>query len=158
MPPCQWCFCRIMDKHLKSLCLRHLDTKFIKLDAEVSPMCFYLCCNWILLLQFQSWFVVPLVYDISNLMHSEILNFWDEMQNAPFFIAKLGIKTLPCVILFRSVQISYPHCISFGNSPLKCKTCLAVLQSLVSLPLLLRQAHIWIHHTKTSWAGLCRKS
>ncbi|XP_058222225.1 thioredoxin domain-containing protein PLP3A-like [Rhododendron vialii] len=47
--------CKIMDKHLKSLCLRHLDTKFIKLDAE----------------------------------------------NAPFFIAKLGIKTLPCVILFR---------------------------------------------------------
>ncbi|KAF7137488.1 hypothetical protein RHSIM_Rhsim07G0203200 [Rhododendron simsii] len=47
-----------MDKHLKSLCLAHLDTKFIKLDAE----------------------------------------------NAPFFIAKLGIKTLPCVILFRLIS------------------------------------------------------
>lgn len=47
--------CKIMDKHLKFLSLRHLDTKFIKLDAE----------------------------------------------NAPFFVTKLGIKTLPCVILFR---------------------------------------------------------
>ncbi|XP_059640332.1 thioredoxin domain-containing protein PLP3B-like [Cornus florida] len=46
--------CKIMDKHLKSLAPRHVDTKFIKLDAE----------------------------------------------NAPFFVAKLGIKTLPCVILF----------------------------------------------------------
>ncbi|KAK7853371.1 thioredoxin domain-containing protein plp3b [Quercus suber] len=25
----------------------------------------------------------------------------NEMQNAPFFVAKLGVKTLPCVILFR---------------------------------------------------------
>ncbi|KAL1290291.1 thioredoxin domain-containing protein PLP3B [Arachis ipaensis] len=47
--------CKIMDKHLKSLSLKHIDTKFIKLDAE----------------------------------------------NAPFFVAKLAIKTLPCVILFR---------------------------------------------------------
>ncbi|KAI4381732.1 hypothetical protein MLD38_007779 [Melastoma candidum] len=47
--------CKIMDKHLKSLAPRHVDTKFIKLDAE----------------------------------------------NAPFFVAKLAIKTLPCVILFR---------------------------------------------------------
>ncbi|KAK9110624.1 hypothetical protein Sjap_018684 [Stephania japonica] len=47
--------CKIMDKHMKSLAPRHVDTKFIKLDAE----------------------------------------------NAPFFVAKLGIKTLPCVILFR---------------------------------------------------------
>ncbi|KAM7524126.1 hypothetical protein LguiA_014028 [Lonicera macranthoides] len=47
--------CKIMDKHLKSLAPRHLETKFIRLDAE----------------------------------------------NAPFFVAKLGIKTLPCVILFR---------------------------------------------------------
>ncbi|KAL4644349.1 thioredoxin domain-containing protein PLP3B-like [Castanea sativa] len=47
--------CKIVDKHLKTLALRHVDTKFIKLDAE----------------------------------------------NAPFFVAKLGVKTLPCVILFR---------------------------------------------------------
>ncbi|KAJ4822968.1 Thioredoxin domain-containing protein plp3b [Turnera subulata] len=47
--------CKIVDKHLKALASRHLDTKFLKLDAE----------------------------------------------NAPFFVAKLGIKTLPCVILFR---------------------------------------------------------
>ncbi|KAL8506168.1 hypothetical protein ACS0TY_017149 [Phlomoides rotata] len=47
--------CKIMDKHLKSLALKHFSTKFVKLDAE----------------------------------------------NAPFFVAKLGIKTLPCVILFR---------------------------------------------------------
>ena len=30
---------RIMDKHLKSLAPKHMDTKFIKLDAEV---CFLL--------------------------------------------------------------------------------------------------------------------
>ncbi|XP_061360984.1 thioredoxin domain-containing protein PLP3B-like [Gastrolobium bilobum] len=47
--------CKIMDKHLKSLSAKHIDTKFIKLDAE----------------------------------------------NAPFFVAKLAVKTLPCVILFR---------------------------------------------------------
>ncbi|XP_027075015.2 thioredoxin domain-containing protein PLP3A isoform X2 [Coffea arabica] len=48
--------CKIMDKHLKSLAPRHLETKFVKLDAE----------------------------------------------NAPFFVAKLAIKTLPCVIFFRN--------------------------------------------------------
>lgn len=48
--------CKIMDKHLKSLAPIHVDTKFLKLDAE----------------------------------------------NAPFFVTKLGIKTLPCVILFRN--------------------------------------------------------
>ncbi|KAM1813604.1 hypothetical protein FF1_027049 [Malus domestica] len=47
--------CKIMDKHLKTLALKHVDSKFIRLDAE----------------------------------------------NAPFFVTKLGIKTLPCVILFR---------------------------------------------------------
>ncbi|CAI9110832.1 OLC1v1010921C1 [Oldenlandia corymbosa var. corymbosa] len=48
--------CKIMDKHLKSLAPKHVETKFIKLDAE----------------------------------------------NAPFFVAKLAIKTLPCVIFFRN--------------------------------------------------------
>ncbi|KAJ4717833.1 Thioredoxin domain-containing protein [Melia azedarach] len=48
--------CKIMDKHLKALAPKHIDTKFIKLDAE----------------------------------------------NAPFFITKLQVKTLPCVILFRN--------------------------------------------------------
>ncbi|KAG8478229.1 hypothetical protein CXB51_028174 [Gossypium anomalum] len=47
--------CKIMDKHLKALASKHLDTKFIKLDAE----------------------------------------------NAPFFVTKLAVKTLPCVIIFR---------------------------------------------------------
>ncbi|KAI9164899.1 hypothetical protein LWI28_004220 [Acer negundo] len=47
--------CKIIDKHLKALAPKHIDTKFIKVDAE----------------------------------------------NAPFFVTKLGVKTLPCVILFR---------------------------------------------------------
>lgn len=47
--------CKIMDKHLKMLAPKYVDTKFIKLDAE----------------------------------------------NAPFFVAKLAVKTLPCVIFFR---------------------------------------------------------
>ncbi|KHG27087.1 Uncharacterized protein F383_09423 [Gossypium arboreum] len=46
---------KIMDKHLKALASKHLDTKFIKLDAE----------------------------------------------NAPFFVTKLAVKTMPCVIIFR---------------------------------------------------------
>ncbi|KAG5406270.1 hypothetical protein IGI04_012389 [Brassica rapa subsp. trilocularis] len=46
--------CKIMDKHLKTLAPRHVDTKFIRVDAE----------------------------------------------NAPFFVTKLAIKTLPCVLLF----------------------------------------------------------
>ncbi|URD90103.1 Thioredoxin domain-containing protein [Musa troglodytarum] len=48
--------CKIMDKHLKALAPVHLNTKFIKLDAE----------------------------------------------NAPFFVSKLAVKTLPCVVLFRN--------------------------------------------------------
>ncbi|PIA55016.1 hypothetical protein AQUCO_00800030v1 [Aquilegia coerulea] len=48
--------CKIMDKHLKSLALRHIETKFIKLDAEVK-------CT--------------------------------------FFVTKLGVQMLPCVIMFR---------------------------------------------------------
>ncbi|CAL2257982.1 unnamed protein product [Prunus armeniaca] len=47
--------CKIMDKHLKTLASKHVDTKFIKLNAE----------------------------------------------NAPFFVTKLGVKTLPCVIILR---------------------------------------------------------
>ncbi|KAL5714803.1 Thioredoxin domain-containing protein plp3b [Ranunculus cassubicifolius] len=47
--------CKIMDKHLKPLALSHLETKFIRLDAE----------------------------------------------NAPFFVSKLGVQMLPCVVLFR---------------------------------------------------------
>uniref|UniRef100_A0A7N0TMZ9 Thioredoxin domain-containing protein n=1 Tax=Kalanchoe fedtschenkoi TaxID=63787 RepID=A0A7N0TMZ9_KALFE len=47
--------CKIMDKHLKALASKHVDTKFVKLDAE----------------------------------------------NAPFFVTKLGIKMLPCIVLFR---------------------------------------------------------
>uniref|UniRef100_UPI00351A2CDE hypothetical protein n=1 Tax=Salmonella enterica TaxID=28901 RepID=UPI00351A2CDE len=43
-------------KHLKAISPKHIDTKFIKLDAEL----------------------------------------------APFFVTKLGVKTLPCVILFRN--------------------------------------------------------
>nr|VDC75780.1 unnamed protein product [Brassica rapa] len=46
--------CKIMDKHLKTLAPRNVDTKFIKVDAE----------------------------------------------NTPFFVTKLAIKTLPCVLLF----------------------------------------------------------
>ncbi|XP_031497028.1 thioredoxin domain-containing protein PLP3B-like [Nymphaea colorata] len=48
--------CKIVDKHLKNLAPRHIDTKFIKLDAE----------------------------------------------NAPFFVAKLAVRTLPCIIMFRN--------------------------------------------------------
>ncbi|KAK9111106.1 hypothetical protein Scep_018625 [Stephania cephalantha] len=59
--------CKIMDKHLKSLAPRHVDAKFIKLDAE----------------------------------------------NAPFFVAKLGIKTLPCVILF-SERLKLDFCCRKG--------------------------------------------
>ncbi|CAN6988904.1 unnamed protein product [Brassica rapa subsp. trilocularis] len=47
--------CKIMDKHLKTLAPRNVDTKFLKVDAE----------------------------------------------NTPFFVTKLAIKTLPCVLLFR---------------------------------------------------------
>lgn len=35
---------RIMDKHLKTLAARHLETKFIRLDAEVSILsCLVVC-------------------------------------------------------------------------------------------------------------------
>lgn len=40
---CQMDLFRIMDKHLKSLAPRHLDAKFIKLDAEVGMHCFFFC-------------------------------------------------------------------------------------------------------------------
>lgn len=47
--------CKVMDKHLRGLALQHLETKFIRVDAE----------------------------------------------RCPFFVAKLAIKVLPCVIFFR---------------------------------------------------------
>ncbi|KAH0456421.1 hypothetical protein IEQ34_014328 [Dendrobium chrysotoxum] len=60
--------CKIMDKHLKALAPIHVDTKFIKLDAE----------------------------------------------NAPFFVKKLAIKTLPCVVLFRN-GISFDRVTGFQD-------------------------------------------
>ncbi|PKA59488.1 Thioredoxin domain-containing protein 9 like [Apostasia shenzhenica] len=60
--------CKIMDKHLKALSPLHIDTKFIKLDAE----------------------------------------------NAPFFVAKLAIKTLPCVVLFRN-GIAFDRLVGFQD-------------------------------------------
>ncbi|KAJ6798692.1 thioredoxin domain-containing protein PLP3B-like isoform X1 [Iris pallida] len=60
--------CKIIDKHLKTLAPVHIDTKFIKLDAE----------------------------------------------NAPFFVTKLGVKTLPCVILFRK-GIAFDRIVGFQD-------------------------------------------
>ncbi|KAJ6852683.1 thioredoxin domain-containing protein PLP3B-like isoform X1 [Iris pallida] len=57
-----------MDKHLKALAPVHIDTKFIKLDAE----------------------------------------------NAPFFVTKLGVKTLPCVILFRK-GVAFDRIVGFQD-------------------------------------------
>uniref|UniRef100_A0A7N0TNF1 Thioredoxin domain-containing protein n=1 Tax=Kalanchoe fedtschenkoi TaxID=63787 RepID=A0A7N0TNF1_KALFE len=57
--------CKIMDKHLKALASKHVDTKFVKLDAE----------------------------------------------NAPFFVTKLGIKMLPCIVLFRYLTVFLSACI-----------------------------------------------
>ncbi|KAL1338312.1 hypothetical protein AAHE18_10G203000 [Arachis hypogaea] len=46
--------CKIMDKHLKSLSPKHIDTKFIKLDAEVSINAYIIiiCTNLIVTLVF----------------------------------------------------------------------------------------------------------
>ncbi|XP_020257385.1 thioredoxin domain-containing protein PLP3B-like isoform X1 [Asparagus officinalis] len=60
--------CKIMDKHLKALAPQHINTKFIKLDAE----------------------------------------------NAPFFVTKLGVKTLPCVILFRK-GVAFDRIVGFQD-------------------------------------------
>lgn len=60
--------CKIMDKHLKALAPQHMNTKFIKLDAE----------------------------------------------NAPFFVTKLGVKTLPCVILFRK-GVAFDRIVGFQD-------------------------------------------
>ncbi|XP_057445371.1 thioredoxin domain-containing protein PLP3A-like [Lotus japonicus] len=60
--------CKIMDKHLKDLSPKHIDTKFIKLDAE----------------------------------------------NAPFFVAKLQVKTLPCIILFRQ-GVAFDRLVGFQD-------------------------------------------
>ncbi|PIN06821.1 ATP binding protein [Handroanthus impetiginosus] len=77
--------CKIMDKHLKALASRHFTTKFIKLEAEVSVE------------EYPAY-----IYTAEKVIDSReaklFLVFW---QNAPFFVTKLGIKTLPCVILFR---------------------------------------------------------
>ncbi|KAG1334533.1 thioredoxin domain-containing protein PLP3A [Cocos nucifera] len=60
--------CKIMDKHLKALAPLHIDTKFIKLDAE----------------------------------------------NAPFFVTKLAVKTLPCIILFKN-GIAFDRLVGFQD-------------------------------------------
>ncbi|XP_042403440.1 thioredoxin domain-containing protein PLP3B-like [Zingiber officinale] len=58
----------VRPKHLKALAPVHINTKFIKLDAE----------------------------------------------NAPFFVTKLAIKTLPCVILFRN-DIAFDRIVGFQD-------------------------------------------
>ena len=83
-----------MDKHLKALAPKHLDTKFIKLDAEVNinkPFLFLHLDG-----EF-SHFILAVVLFVLLTQDSEFL--W---QNAPFFVTKLAVKTLPCVIIFRS--------------------------------------------------------
>ncbi|XP_024539705.1 thioredoxin domain-containing protein PLP3B isoform X1 [Selaginella moellendorffii] len=66
--------CKIINKHLKALALKHFETKFIMVDAEVR-------------------FFVPVV---------QFLDSFIPVQKCPFFVSKLKIKTLPCVILFRN--------------------------------------------------------
>lgn len=60
--------CKIVDKHLKTLAPKYIDTKFIKVDAE----------------------------------------------NAPFFVSKLAIKTLPCVIMFRD-GVAFDRIVGFQD-------------------------------------------
>lgn len=71
-----------MDKHLKALAPVYVGTKFVKLDAEVCIL-LLLAINYLLLI----------------IMKVNV--FYNLLQNAPFFVAKLAIKTLPCVILFK---------------------------------------------------------
>ncbi|PPS16275.1 hypothetical protein GOBAR_AA04305 [Gossypium barbadense] len=70
--------CKIMDKHLKALAPKHMDTKFIKLDAEVN---INKLSRFLKLDRYFSYFIL--------------------VVNAPFFVTKLAVKTLPCVIIFR---------------------------------------------------------
>ncbi|XP_024521058.1 thioredoxin domain-containing protein PLP3B isoform X1 [Selaginella moellendorffii] len=66
--------CKIINKHLKALAPKHFETKFIMVDAEVR-------------------FFVPV---------GQFLDSFIPVQKCPFFVSKLKIKTLPCVILFRN--------------------------------------------------------
>lgn len=93
---------RIMDKHLKTLAARHLETKFIRLDAEVSIfLCLVVC---MCALSSMEQLLYPF-YGCAVTVRYKFKIFFllgNDVQNAPFFVGKLGIKTLPCVILFRS--------------------------------------------------------
>lgn len=45
--------------------------------------------------------------DIVTYMLNIFFVLGNDVQNAPFFVGKLGIKTLPCVILFRLDEFLY---------------------------------------------------
>lgn len=78
--------CKIVDKHLKILAQKYFDTKFVKLSAPVS-------------LRFPRSRAaklarLPLALTLAtSLTHPP--------QESPFFVEKLQVSMLPCIIIFR---------------------------------------------------------
>ena len=78
--------CKIVDKHLKILAQKYFDTKFVKLSATVS-------------LRFPRSRAarlagLPLALTLAtSLTHPP--------QESPFFVEKLQVRVLPCIIIFR---------------------------------------------------------
>ncbi|GFZ00355.1 thioredoxin domain PLP3A-like protein [Actinidia rufa] len=98
--------CKIMDKHLKLLAVKYIDTKFIKLDAESCggiEVGFVESCGGRDQEEGQNGGDGGYGFDgcVSEMVVS-MAAVLRERGNAPFFVAKLAIKTLPCVILFRN--------------------------------------------------------
>lgn len=94
--------CRIMDKHLSALCSKHFGTRFIKLSAPV-----------------RCWTVPGMLCDGARggwspgRSTSEGRNAQIDstqplrpphvlLQDSPFFVEKLQVRMLPCVVMFVS--------------------------------------------------------
>jgi hypothetical protein len=142
----QFSLCRIVDKHIRIIVGKYLDTKFIKVDAEVSGGKFNLflslwptasrpwtiesyetqssvnrvtgrsCPHFCICKRLPWSFVSRSVKQMAcfgRVMHDVTKERWSHdsgplicilppsLQKCPFFVTKLGIKVLPCIILFR---------------------------------------------------------
>jgi len=114
--------CKIVDKHLALLAKKYMETRFIKLSAPVRgrsrlwadclSCCAVLCCRcasvslqaagtvWLF-----SWLKARLAAPPTHPPsphHPPTHHHHHHQQDAPFITVKLGIKVLPCVVMFKN--------------------------------------------------------
>ena len=81
--------CKVMDKHLSILAPMYFDTRFIKISAPVRAI-----------LLSMTFFVTSTVINCAFSQYSSHNIHLFASQDAPFFVEKLQVRMLPCVICF----------------------------------------------------------